>query len=231
MVVSAGVVRGETEVTVTATDGDGESISTTLTVMVAEGYTLTASPMRDADNPSLYLVEDLGPYSAKFNLGVGGSLDDVTVTITRAVPSGSTPTTTEWRISPDARITITDSDGLIAAGFKAEVDLEGSLTVKSTDAGSRAFEISGECIMPGGRADIVVEDKDLEEVAHGSILCKEPPPPVVPDPTVTGVEYSVASYDDRMYRDVTDGYIITDSAGVTHLANMMTNVTGLAGPG
>ena len=94
---------------------------------------------------------------------MAGSKDDVTVTVTASEPE-------------DGGITVTDSDGLIGAGFvdEEETDLEGSLTVKATDQGSRAFEIEGECITPGAMVTIVVEDKDLDEVAKGYILCKEP---------------------------------------------------------
>ena len=73
-----------------------------------------------------------------------------------------------------------------------ETDLEGSLTVKATDAGSRAFEIEGECLVAGAMADIVVEDKDLDVVAEGTILCAEPDEPPTPPDTSTASEcYSI----------------------------------------
>ena len=176
--IVAGANRGMANITVTANDGKGGTASVTFTVTVTEAYTLTASPGAPGA-PGTYLVAGLGPYTAKFHLGVAGSEDDVTVTITASANDG---------------ITIVDSDGLIGAGFKDadERDLEGSLTVKSTDAGSRAFEIEGECLLPGAMAGIVVEDKDLDVVAEGVILCAEPDEPPPPPDTKTESEcYSI----------------------------------------
>ena len=46
------------------------------------------------------------------------------------------------------------------------------------------------------------------------------PPPLVVDPlTNRGDEYSVVSYNDWTYMDVTDGYIVTDLNGVSQLVN------------
>ena len=84
-----------------------------------------------------------------------------------------------------------------------ETDLEGSLTVKATDAGSRAFEIEGECLVAGAMADIVVEDKDLDVVAEGVILCAEPDEPPPPPDTSTESEcYSITgSMDENQAMD------------------------------
>ena len=179
--IVTGSNRGTADITVTADDGKGGTDSVTFTVTVTEVYTLTAVPGAPGA-PGTYLVAGLGPYTAKFSLGVAGSEDDVTVTVTA---------------SPNDGITIEDSDGLIGAGFKddEERDLEGSLTVKSTDAGSRAFEIEGECLVVGAMADIVVEDKDLDVVAEGIILCKEPEPDPPGEDEITEAEcYSVTGY-------------------------------------
>ena len=179
--IVTGSNRGTADITVTADDGKGGTDSVTFTVTVTEVYTLTAVPSAPGA-PGTYLVAGLGPYTAKFSLGVAGSEDDVTVTVTA---------------SPNDGITIEDSDGLIGAGFKddEERDLEGSLTVKSTDAGSRAFEIEGECLVVGAMADIVVEDKDLDVVAEGIILCKEPEPDPPGEDEITEAEcYSVTGY-------------------------------------
>ena len=178
-IIAAGT-RGIARITVTADDGNGGTVSLSFTVTVAEAYTLTAVPGAPS---ATFVVADLGAYTAKFDLEVGGSEDDVTVTITASEPEAG-------------GITISDSDGLIGAGFvdAEETDLEGSLTVKATDAGSRAFEIEGECVTPGAMADIVVEDKDLTEVARGVILCAEPEEPPPPDDTITASEcYSITA--------------------------------------
>ena len=157
LTIVTGSNRGTANITVTADDDKGGTASVTFTVTVIEVYNLTAEPMRDAMLPSpptdpnvvdpyaglrqvpasaIFVVTTTGAYTAKFNLGVVGSEDDVTVTVTASANDG---------------ITIEDSDGLIGAGFKddEERDLEGSLTIKATDAGSRAFEIEGSCDQVG----------------------------------------------------------------------------------
>ena len=218
MIISSGVVRGTAEITVTADDGKGGTAEVTLTVIVVEGYTLAADPAgADPNDSTIYVVKDVGTYSAKFILGVGGSQDDVTVTVTASEPDGG-------------GITIVDSDGLIGAGFvdAEETDLEGSLTVKATDQGSRAFEIEGECETPGAKATILVEDKDLDEVARGYILCEEPPDPVAgPDRTDVSDAFTVVSYGDWEYEEVTDGFVLDISNGNMHRVNAHHDDTGL----
>lgn len=213
MVIVTGSVRGSARITVTAEDPRGGMATISFTVTVSEAYTLTADPMRDPNNPSTFVVVDLGAYTAKFNLAVAGSMDDVTVTVTASVPA-------------EGGITITDSDGLIGAGFNAEQDLEGSLTVKSTDAGSRAFEIEGECETPGAMASIEVEDKDLNPAARGYVLCLEPVIVHPVDVTREGADYSVVSYGDWAYDSVTDGFVVTDPGGPMQMVNGHHDVHG-----
>lgn len=185
----------------------------------------------DLGRPQFYVVlrNDFDPavdFVAKFNLAVAGSEDDVTVTVT----TGPNPDKDGdgVRDDPEENISITDSDGLIGAGFvdEAEGDLEGSLTVKATDAGSRAFEIEGMCRADGAFAVVDVDDKDLNLVAQGTIVCLVVGEPQPDDITAAGAKYSVASYGDWEFHDVTDGYIITDANGVLHMVNDMQNVQG-----
>ncbi len=216
MVISTGTVRGQATITVTATDESDASVSITLSVRVSEGYTLTAVPMRDPANPTIYVVEDLGEYTAKFSVMVGGSNDDVTVTITARVPE-------------TGGITVTDSNGLLGAGFNQEDDLEGSLTIKKEDDDdSRAFEIEGACGTEGAIVTITVEDDDLDEVAKGYILCKEQPASVTPGPDDTRSDlFTVASYGDWEFDVVTDGFILDVTNGNEHMVNGHHNETGL----
>ena len=69
MTVVAGDTRGTAEITVTADDDNGGTASDMFMVMVAEDYTLTAEPMRDAGH-ALHLrgCGRLGEYTAKFDL-------------------------------------------------------------------------------------------------------------------------------------------------------------------
>ena len=220
MTIVAGNVRGTATITVTANDGKSGMASTSFEVKVAEAYILTTEPAGDPMLPppptsavdpfaklrmipdnAVFVVSPMGAYDAKFHLAVTGSQDDVTVTITASE-------------DPNGGITITDSDGLIGAGFvdDEETDLEGSFTVKATDSGSRAFEIEGVCEQEGAWAYIVVEDKDLDLVAEGAILCKapdEPPPP--DDDEFLSDMMTVVSYNDWDHHTVvTDGFIIDD---------------------
>ena len=236
MTVVAGDTRGTAEITVTADDGNGGTATDTFEVVVAEAYTLMAVPYGDpmlpaaptdpdAEDPyerlrgiphsATYIVgsgdDDYPTYDAHFSLGVAGSEDDVTVTVTA---------------SEMLNITITDSDGLIGAGFvdEDETDLEGSLTVKSTDQGSRAFQIEGECESPGGWALIEVEDKDLELVAEGAIYCKPAEVTVPDDDEFRSDIMTVVSYNDwdhwEMYETVSDGFLIDDpDNNVEHMVN------------
>ena len=199
---------------------DDEEIDELLAGLVAALRELESSAAFDAEvgRPQIYVVLRNGfdpgvMYVAKFNLAVAGSEDDVTVTVTGR---------------PNDGITITDSDGLIGAGFVDEVegDLEGSLTVKATDAGSRAFEIEGMCESDGAVAIVDVDDKDLNLVAQGAIICLETGDPTVPDPDPVGAPDSVVSYGDWEYDRATDGFIVTDQAGVLHQVNDMAEVRG-----
>ena len=207
--------RGITTITVTATDDDGASVTITFEVRVSEGYTLTAVPVRDAANRSTYVVEELGEYTAKFSVMVGGSNDDVTVTITARVPAAG-------------GITVTDSNGLLGAGFNQEDDLEGSLTIKKEDDGdSRAFEIEGACVTEGAMVSITVQDDDLDQVAVGYILCKEQPATVTKTDDTSSDLFTVASYGDEEFDKVTDGFILDVSNGNDHMVNDDLNETGL----
>ena len=242
MTIVAGNFRGTARITVTATDDDGATASTSFDVAVAEAYTLMADPygdpmlpeaptdpaddryidpdvpanLRTIPHSAVFVVEpgeDGYPaaYDATFNLEVAGSRDAVTVTVTA---------------TEIVDISITDSDGLIGAGFvdEEETDLEGSLTIQPTDDNSRSFQIEGECLSPGGWAHIAVEDKDLERVTEGAIYCKAPKVEVPDDDEFRSDIMTVVSYNDwdhwEMYETVSDGFLIDDpDNNVEHMVN------------
>ena len=128
--------------------------------------------LRRVDHTAIFMVEpddENSDYDARFNLAAAGAENDVTVTITA---------------SAERDITILHSGGLLGTDYNEEFDLEGSLTVRITDVGSRVFEIVGECLAEGGFASILIEDEDGQMVDEGAILCDpqgvgampEPPP-------------------------------------------------------
>ena len=126
--------------------------------------------LRRVDHTAIFVVETDdadNEYATRFSLAVAGSQDDVTVTITA---------------SAEKDITILNSGGLFGTDYNGELYLEGSLTVRATHAGSRPFEIVGECLAEGGFAVILVEDKDLHMVDEGAILCEQKVIVGIPEP-------------------------------------------------
>ena len=132
--------------------------------------------LRRVDHTAIFVVEtddEDNEYAVRFSLAVAGSGDDVTVTITA---------------SAEKDITILSSGGLFGTDYNEELDLEGSLTVRATDAGSRPFEIQGECLAEGGFAVILVEDKDLHMVDEGAILCEQQIIVGIPEPVAACIQ-------------------------------------------
>ena len=116
--------------------------------------------LRQVDHNAIFVVEpdaQDSDYDARFNLAVSGAGNDVTVTITA---------------SAQQDITILDSDGLNNANQVGDFAVEGSLSIKTTDGGLRAFEIEGQCQAEGGFAFIRVADENLQTVDVGAILCE-----------------------------------------------------------
>ena len=132
--------------------------------------------LRRVDHTAIFVVEtddEDNEYAARFSLAVAGSQDDVTVTITA---------------SAEKDITILVSYGLLRSGYNEDLDLEGSLTVRTTDAGSRAFIITGECLAEGGFAVIRIEGEDMHLVDEGAILCEPQGVGAMPEPPMLCIQ-------------------------------------------
>ena len=132
--------------------------------------------LRRVDHTAIFVVEpddEDSDYDARFNLAVAGTENDVTVTITA---------------SAERDITILHSGGLFGTDYNEEFDLEGSLTVRITDAGSRVFEIVGECLAEGGFASILIADQDGQMVDEGAILCDPQGVGAMPEPPLLCIQ-------------------------------------------
>ena len=88
--IVAGANRGMANITVTANDGKGGTASVTFTVMVMRHMPLPPPKAPQAPRELIW-SRRLGPYTAKFHLGVAGSEDDVTVTITQLARTTVSP--------------------------------------------------------------------------------------------------------------------------------------------
>ena len=215
-------------ITVTAADGNGGEAKSTIEVTVllsaAERFDLwhAADP-----NKRARLVEFEAPAEERVTFTVsaksatGGKLtEDATVNLLLTqYPMGAPEPLVARVIGLDSSLDndITDDD-----------ILQGLLTVRATDPkGERGFTIYFQCTLPGQYLVIEMYDETPDEVDRARIQCEaapEPPPP--PDRTDVSDTYTVASYDDWMYHDATDGYIVTDLAGNPHEVNMMNVVNG-----
>ena len=111
-----------------------------------------------------------------------------------------------------------ETAGLNAPGVRSIED--GTVDIQIRDAATRVFDLYVNCEGQPieGMLDIEVRDEDQNLVAEALIMCA---PAVISPPadTISTVEYSVASYGDWEYHNVTDGYIDANSSGVTHLVN------------
>ena len=221
---------GEATVTVTATDPDGATATSTIMVTVrlspAERYHLwhAADPMKLAN-----FVEFDAPATQQVTFTVSAvdadasPLDeDATVNFVMQqfpVSPGNSPLVTRvigWDSSTDSNI---EDDDI----------MQGLLTVRATDPdGERGFTVYFRCVEPGDRVEIDMLDEGPELVAEATIGCAVPPvPPPPPDRYDVSDPFTVASYDDWMYHDATDGFVVTDAAGNPHLVNAHpTTVTG-----
>ena len=126
--------------------------------------------LRQVDHTAIFVVEpdaEDSDYDARYNLAVSGTQNDVTVYIAASARQD---------------ITIVDSLGLYAARHGGDFMVEGSLSIRATDRGSRAFGIEGQCLAEGGFAAIIIEDDGGQTVDQGAILCGATAAGAMPEP-------------------------------------------------
>ena len=113
-----------------------------------------------------------------------------------------------------------ETAGMNAPGVRSIED--GTVDIQIRDAATRVFDLYVNCDGQPleGMLDIEVRDEDQNLVAEALIMCAPPVIPPLAD-TISTVEYSVASYGDWEYHNVTDGYInaIPIPDGVIHMVN------------
>ena len=231
------VGAGAAVVTVTANDGnDGiasVSINVEVEVPVADRFGIafdSATPDQSVESRGMFTDPDSGLVIESLVAIVRSSdngfphVEKVQYEVT-AVDRLNNPLAEDATLSvevvpnEDARIlqsTNLDRAGLNVAG---QEELEANLTIRATDGGTRSFDLSVECLSAMGQIDITISDKDLTVVGRARILCESTEPEPGPERTGVSDAFTVVSYGDWEYDDVTDGFILDSSSGNDHMVN------------
>ena len=103
------------------------------------------------------------------------------------------------------------------------------MTVRAVDPdGEHGFTVYFQCFAPGEKVEIDMYDEGPVLVAEATISCGEPPADITPGPGDTASDhFTVASYGDWEYHDVTDGFILDVANGNNHMVNDHYNHMGL----
>ena len=109
--------------------------------------------------------------------------------------------------------------GLNAPGVRSIED--GTLDIQIRDAATRVFDVYVTCSGADitGTLDIEVRDDDQNLVAQAEIVCALPVVEVPGPSEDRGGKYSVASYGDWEFDDVTDGFLVLDASGPDQMVN------------
>ena len=132
--------------------------------------------------------------------------------------SDETDTVAVRFMSDPADVTVTTAN--LLAVSENSID-DGELTIRPRDGDKRSFQISFDCVQDPTVLTVSIYDDDVRRVERGTITinCGEPEPGPGPGRTDESDAFSVVSYGDWEYDDVTDGFILDVSNGNPHLVN------------
>ena len=155
---------------------------------------------------------------------------EVTVRATVWVPdpiesSDETDTVAVRFTSDPANLEVTTAN--LLAVSENSID-DGELTIRPRDGDKRSFQVSFACVKNPTVLTVSIYDDDVQQVEIGKITVdcgpkKEDPPE---DRTDVSDLFTVASYGDWEYHDVTDGFILDVSDGNRHRVNAHYHDTG-----
>ena len=132
--------------------------------------------------------------------------------------SDETDTVAVRFMSDPADVTVTTAN--LLAVSRNSID-DGELTIRPRDGDKRSFQISFDCVQDPTVLTVSIYDDDVRRVERGTITinCGESDPVPGPGRTDESDAFSVVSYGDWEYDDVTDGFILDVSNGNPHLVN------------
>ena len=132
--------------------------------------------------------------------------------------SDETDTVAVRFMSDPANVTVTTAN--LLAVSENSID-DGELTIRPRDGDKRSFQISFDCVQDPTVLTVSIYDDDVRRVERGTITinCGEPDPEAGPGRSDESDAFSVVSYGDWEYDDVTDGFILDVSNGNLHLVN------------
>ena len=132
--------------------------------------------------------------------------------------SDETDTVAVRFMSDPADVTVTTAN--LLAVSENSID-DGELTIRPRDGDKRSFQISFDCVQDPTVLTVSIYDDEVRRVERGTITinCGEPDPEAGPGRSDESDAFSVVSYGDWEYDDVTDGFILDVSNGNLHLVN------------
>ena len=140
--------------------------------------------------------------------------------------SDETDTVAVRFMSDPADVTVTTAN--LLAVSENSID-DGELTIRPRDGDKRSFQISFDCVQDPTVLTVSIYDDEVRRVERGTITinCGESDPEPGPGRTDESDAFTVVSYGDWEYDDVTDGFILDVSNGNAHLVNAHHTGTGL----
>ena len=141
--------------------------------------------------------------------------------------SDETDTVAVRFMSDPADVTVTTAN--LLAVSENSID-DGELTIRPRDGDKRSFQIIFDCVQDPTVLTVSIYDDDVQRVERGTITinCGEPDPEPGPGRTDESDAFTVVSYGDWEYDDVTDGFILDVSNVNPHLVNAHPHIeTGL----